>query len=245
VRIKLQFLGSGDAFGSGGRLQTCLRLFGAGDDVLIDCGTTSLAAMKRAAVDPRTIGWLLLTHLHGDHFGGVPFMILDGQFSRRTQALTVAGPPTVEARVQAAMEVFFPGSSRVSRRFDVRFVELEDRTPASLGPAVVTPYTVAHESGAPSYALRVEYGGRIVTYSGDTEWTDALVDAADGADLFVCEAYFFDKKTKFHLDYTTLMSQRHRLRCRRLLLTHMNHDLLDRRGSLDAETADEMQVVTV
>lgn len=243
MSAQLQFLGSGDAFGSGGRLQMCLRLFGAGADVLIDCGATSLVAMKRAGVDPGAIEWVVLTHLHGDHFGGLPFMILDGQFSRRTRPLTIVGPPTVEPRVRAAMEVLIPGSSTVARRFDVHFVELPERKPTAVGPAVVTAFPVVHACGAPPYAVRVEYGGKIVTYSGDTEWTDALIDAAAGADLFVCEAYFYEKKTKYHLDYATLKSQRARFTCRRLVLAHMSQDMLDRRASLDAETAEEMQVL--
>jgi ribonuclease BN (tRNA processing enzyme) len=58
---------------------------------------------------------ILLSHLHGDHFGGLPFLILDAQFSRRTRPLVIAGPPGVEARVRDAMEVLFPGSSAVQR----------------------------------------------------------------------------------------------------------------------------------
>jgi len=92
------------------------------------------------------------------------------------------------------MEVFFPGSSKVDRRFAVEFVELQKRLPTQVGPATVTPFVVEHASGAPAYALRVEYGGKVITYSGDTEWTESLVQAARGADLFVCEAYYFDKK---------------------------------------------------
>lgn len=83
---------------------------------------------------------------------------------------------------------------------------------------------------------RVEYGGKVVTYSGDTEWTEALVDAARGVDLFICEAHFFGKKIKCHLDYGTLETHRARLDCRRLVLTHMNGDMLGRQwGELVAE----------
>ncbi len=90
-RIELQFLGSGDAFGSGDRFQTCLLLRGAGAGLLVDCGASSLIALKRARVDPAAIGAVVVTHLHGDHFGGLPFLILDGQFSGRTAPLTIAG----------------------------------------------------------------------------------------------------------------------------------------------------------
>ena len=243
--VRLRFLGSGDAFGSGARFQTCLLLGGAGGSLLIDCGASSLIAMKRAGVDPGEIGWVLLTHLHGDHFGGLPFMILDGQFSRRTRPLVVAGPPGTRARVEAAMEVFFPGSSRVERRFALEFIELADRVAAGVGPAAVTPFAVAHASGAPSYALRVEYGGRVIVYSGDTEWTESLVDAVRGADLFICEAYFFEKKIKYHLDYATLRDQRKRLECSRIILTHMSQDMLGRLAESEMECATDGQIVVL
>src|SRR5437870_8091176 len=186
-QARIKFLGSGYVFGRGGRFQTCLHLAGPSEPLLIDCGASSLIAMKRAGLDPSDIACVLLTHLHGDHFGGLPFLILDGQFARRSRPLVIGGPPGVRQRVEAAMEVFFPGSSKVDRRFAVEFVELRERVPALVGPASVTPSLVKHSSGAPAYALRVEYGGKGITFSGDPEWTESPVEAARGADLFVCE----------------------------------------------------------
>src|SRR5256885_5253601 len=101
--MRVRFLGSGDALGSGGRFQTCIHVQAAGAQVLLDCGASSLVAMRRFGVDPQAIDAVVLSHLHGDHFGGVPFLILDAQFKRRTRPLTVAGPPGVEARVRATM----------------------------------------------------------------------------------------------------------------------------------------------
>src|SRR5687768_2161795 len=133
-QVELQFLGSGDAFGSGGRFQMCLLLRGAGDPVLIDCGASSLIAMKQAGIDPSTLGWVLLSHLHVDHFGGVPLLILDGQFSRRLRPLVVAGPPGVRTRIEATMEVFFPGSTSITRRFSTDFIETAAGVPSTVGP---------------------------------------------------------------------------------------------------------------
>ena len=243
--VELQFIGSGDAFGNGGRFQTCLRLSGGADPILIDCGASSLIALKRAGIDPGEIGWILLTHLHGDHFGGVPFLILDGQFTRRTRPLVVVGPPGVAQRVEAAMEAFFPGSTQVNRRFPVEFVELPENRASVIGPATVTAFAVAHASGAPSYALRVSYGGVVIAYSGDTEWTENLVEAARGVDLFVCEAYTFERKIKYHLDYRTLDEQLPRIGCRRLVLTHMGPEMLDRLGEVTVEHAADGRRISI
>ena len=92
---------------------------------------------------------------------------------------------------------------------------------------------------APAYALRVECGGKVISYSGDTEWTDSLLSVARDADLFVCEAYFFEKKIPYHLDYRTLMEHRSELECRRLILTHMSEDMLRRLGGIEAERAED------
>jgi ribonuclease BN (tRNA processing enzyme) len=243
--MTLTFIGSGDAFGSGGRLQTCFALTGDGRTLLIDCGATSLVGLRRAGVDPSAVDAVLLSHLHGDHFGGVPFLILDAQFTRRTRPLVVAGPPGVRARVEAAMEVFFPGSSTVTRRFETVFVELAAAASVAVGPALVTAFPVDHPSGATPFALRVEWGGKVVAYSGDTAWTETLVDAARGADVFICECYAFDLKVRYHLDYTTLRAARSRLECRRIVLTHMSYGMLDRLGEIDLEHAEDGQIIEV
>jgi ribonuclease BN (tRNA processing enzyme) len=143
------------------------------------------------------------------------------------------------------MEVFFPGSSAVARRFATSFVELEPGAAAALGPARVTPFPVVHPSGAPSYALRVEYGGRVIAYSGDTEWTDSLPAAARGADLFVCEAYYWDKVIPYHLDHATLAARAAGLGCRRIVLTHMSRDMLARVGETGFEHAEDGLVLTL
>ena len=237
--VRIRFLGSGDAFGSGGRLQTCILVESNGLSCLIDCGASSLIALKGAGVDPNEIDTVLVSHLHGDHFGGLPFLVLDGQFSGRSNHLRIGGPPGLRARTTEAMEVFFPGSSRARRKFEVQFQELPDAVPTRVGPLRVTPYEVVHACGAPPYALRIEINGRIVAYSGDTEWTDRLIAAASGADLFICESYFYEKQVPFHLNYSTLMQHRSALDCKRIVLTHMSSDMLSRLSELEVQAAHD------
>jgi ribonuclease BN (tRNA processing enzyme) len=242
--VELVLAGTGDAFGNGGRFQTCFILRHGGDAVMIDCGASSLTALKAAGVEPNEVETVLLTHLHGDHFGGLPYLILDGQFRRRQRPLTIAGPPGTTERVHAAMELLFPGSRSASRRFHTTIVELDFDNPTRLGPAVIRTLEV-EQPGTPAGAVRVELGGKVVAYTGDTAWTDGLIDLSAGADLLVAEAYFYDRDVPYHLSYRTLLAQRDRLDCRRILLTHMSPDMLARQADAVFPCAHDGMVVTL
>ena len=227
--MELRVLGCGDAFGSGGRFNTCFHVETPEARFLIDCGTSALIAMRRFGVDPNGIEIVFLTHLHGDHFGGLPFLILDAQFvSRRATPLTIVGPQGLRERLTDLMEAMFPGSSKIERRFSVHLIEFEPLAPMELNGVVVTPFPVSHPSGAPAYALRVSSGGKVLCYTGDTEWVDALIPAAKGADLLIAEAYTAERPIRFHLDFATLQRHLPAMAPKSVLLTHMSTDMLGR-----------------
>ena len=147
----------------------------------MDCGSTSLTALTARGLDPGEIGTVFVSHLHGDHFGGLPYLVLDGQFRGRTRPLNVAGPPGTAARLRQAMEVLFPGSADVARRFRVGVTELVPGGRTTVGGVDVSSFEVSHPSGAPPLALRLTVDGQVIAYTGDTAWTDALPAVADGA----------------------------------------------------------------
>lgn len=215
-------VGSGDAFGAGGRFQTCIAV---GTRILVDCGATSLTALRQQDFDPNEIRTVVITHLHGDHFGGLPFLILDGQFRRRTEDLTIFGPPGTSERLTTAMETLYPGSSQVQRRFQIHVVEHDNRRTHEVDDVRITPFEVRHASGALAYAVQLETPSGSVAYSGDTEWTDALLDAADGVDLFLCEGYS-PTPIRWHLDLEALTRHRDSFTCRELVLTHLSQSAL-------------------
>ena len=145
--VSVKFLGSGDAFGSGGRLQICILIEAAGAKFLLDCGASALISMKRFGVSSADIDKILITHLHGDHFGGIPFFILDSQLiSKRTKPLLIAGPPSIKDRIHSAMEIMFPGSSRVKQKFRIEFQELQAGARTEMDQVFVTAEGVAHAS---------------------------------------------------------------------------------------------------
>jgi ribonuclease BN (tRNA processing enzyme) len=235
---RVRFIGSGDSFGSGGRFQTCILVELHAYRFLIDCGSTSLVALKRAGVDPTSIDAVLLTHFHGDHCGGVPYLILDGQFAKRERPLVIAGPQGVRERMAAIFEAALPTSSRTTQRFDVTYVELGDRA-TRLGPLDVVALPVAHLPETAPHGLRVSAEGRTIAYTGDTDWCPALSKLADGADLFIAEAYSYEKRIPQHLSHAALLAHRDELRARRIVLTHGGVETLARRSDLAWPLADD------
>ena len=249
-QVTVTFAGSGDAFGSGGRYQACIHLRGPGGaaPVLLDCGATSLSALRRWRLDPGEIAAVFVSHLHGDHFGGLPFLILDAQFAGRTEPLTVVGPPGLARRLPQLMECMFPGSTAVARRFRVEVVELAPGgSSATAGGVRAVGFAAEHPSGpeGPALSLRITIGGKVIGYTGDTSWTDALIDVATGADLLIAEAYFRDKNVPHHLRHADLAAHADRLACRRIVLTHMSADMLEHPDQVRFETASDGLVLQI
>src|SRR5215471_17564028 len=154
--MHLQFVGCGDAFGSGGRLATCFHVVGAGANFLIDCGASSLTGLNRLGIAREAIDAILVTHFHGDHFGGLPYFVLDAHFGKRARPLVVAGPPGIESWLVRAMEAAFEHFSKITLGFELRVMSLPERTATAIGPLQVTPYPVVHgNSGGPFFGYRV------------------------------------------------------------------------------------------
>src|ERR1700690_3782235 len=142
--MQLQFVGCGDAFGSGGRYNTCFHVTGESVNFLIDCGASALPALKRLGIARDAIALVLIPLFHGDHFAGLPFLLLDAQFTRRTRPLTIAGPQGIASRLTELMEVLFENSSKTKQRFELSVVALEPEVTRAFGAVKVTPFPVVH-----------------------------------------------------------------------------------------------------
>lgn len=225
--MQLQVFGSGNAFGDGGRFQACFGLRHDGTFVLIDAGATTLHALAAQNVEPLEVDAVVISHLHGDHFGGLPFLMLDAKARNRTRPLHIMGPPGISERLAMTGDALYPGSLRSALPYPLTVTELVPSAPAvSAGPLRVRAVEVEHRSGAPSLAVRVALGGREVGYSGDTAWTDSLLQVSDGADLFLLECTAWDTAVPFHVSHRDVVANAHRLGAAHSLLTHMSRDVL-------------------
>jgi len=236
MSLTVTIVGCGDAFGSGGRRNTCFHLQAGDCRFFVDFGASSMTGVNALGIDTNAVDAIILSHLHGDHFGGIPFLILHAHFvTGRTAPLTIAGPPGTEARIRAAQEVLFPESTTIDLGFDLRFLEMQPGGTATVCGAEVEPVEVSHPSGAPPFALRIRAGDRLFAFSGDTEWLDLLPDVARNADLFICECYAFEEDIPYHVRYRDIEANLPRIEARRILLSHLGPESLGRRAEMDAK----------
>jgi len=238
---RIRFLGSGNAFADGGRSHACIHVTGPGISLLLDCGGSSLPMIKRY-IDPAAITAVAVTHLHGDHFGGIPFLLDEQKWAGRKTPLAIGGPPSLESRVRMVSQGFGIGTTREYLGFDVPFIVLGPDERA-FGGARVAAVPVRHSPAAEPHGLRVRVDGKLIAYSGDASWSDDLVALARGADVFICEATLFaaseEKDNPVHVSYETLRANRGRFDCRRMILTHLGATSLAHARELEMEYATD------
>ena len=240
MAVQVSFLGTGDAFSSGGRHQAGYLVQDGNTSVLLDVGSSTLGSMKQHGIDPATVDLVLISHLHGDHFSGLPFLFLQYIFEQKRQRpLQIAGPPGTEERVWALFRTVYRDLASEPLPFAVHFTEMAPGAPVSFDAVHVDPFRVPHQEKDISLAFRVSVAGRTVLYSGDTGWTEALVEQSHGTDLFICECCSFETRMSMHLDYPRLAENRSRFGTKRMILTHLGREVQARGSEVEIEMATD------
>ena len=243
--MKLHILGCGDAFGSGGRNQSAYLVEADDRFFLLDCGPTTLLAMKRAGIDPRRLDVVFISHLHGDHFGGLPFLFIEFLHQRpRAKPLHIAGPPRVKEKVYQLFRLMYGGPT-ASELPPVDFHILNPGKPTVIEGIEVLPFRVPHQTHEISLGLKIQFAGKQILFSGDSAWSEIFIEHARGVDLFLCECSFYDQGTGNHVRYVELLNALPRLECRKLVLTHLGEEMLARKEELAVVVAEDGMVIEI
>ena len=244
MTVRVHFLGSGNAFSDGGRANAAIHVTAPGVSLLLDCGGSALPAIKKH-IDPATIDGVAVTHLHGDHFGGITFLVIEQHFAGRKKELVCAGPPSLEQRLRATEQALYPDFfGPVQLGFPLR-TRVLGREPIDLGGAHVSALPVRHVRLAEPHGLRVEVAGKLIAYSGDARWTEELAAVSKGADLFICEASYFDRDDPAHISYKQVMAHREQFEAKRIVLTHLGAETLAHLSDLELEHTTDGTLIEI
>jgi len=224
--LDLLFLGSGNAFAAG-RYWSSFLLNGR---YLLDASPVVLPHLKQSGVALEEIEAVFISHFHGDHFFGLPFLLLEyAELTQREKDLTVLGPPGIEERVRTVTLAGFPNVYRNDPGYRQTYLDLRDGLEGEVAGLKYLARAVTHVPGLQCFGFRVELGGRTLAYSGDSMLCDALLDLADGADVFVVECSCWDGSCGPHLGPGDIRELRRRLGPKpAFILTHLDagqHDL--------------------
>jgi len=189
--LELTFLGTGNAFAPTRYWSSFLL----NDRYLFDAPPTLLPHLKKLKKDAGEIDVIFISHFHGDHFFGLPFLLLEyAEMHPRSKDLTIVGPPGVAKRARTITDQAFSNVFRKDRGYDLTFVEVHDGATGEVAGCRWTACEVVHVPNLECFGYRVDCGQGTVAYSGDTSLCDALVPLADGADVFVAECSCWDER---------------------------------------------------
>jgi len=212
--------------------------------LLIDCGATTCGGLQEIGAERDEIDAIIVSHFHGDHFGGIPHLLLAATYEdRRTRPLVIAGPPDIENRVRKLARAMGHHLEQQEWTFELEFKELLPGIRQSIGPAEIESFETHHQIEAHPHGYDIRCGGRRVVYSGDTGWFDALPQISAGADLFICECTYRTRDLDFHLNYELLCERQREFDCGRMMLTHLGAEMADRKNAEAFEVADDGMVV--
>jgi len=243
-RVRVVFLGTGDAFSARGGHQAAYVVQFGRSSFLLDCGSSALTGMKKHGIDAERVDLVLLSHLHGDHFAGLPYLFLEYTYELcRRRPLTIAGPLGTEDRVRRLFSVVYKELAARAMPFALRFIEMQPGEAFQIDGLHVDPFRVPHQEREISLGVVVGVDGRRILYSGDTGWNEELVLRSQGTDLFICECCYYETRVDYHLDYPRLHENRHRFGCKRMVLTHLGREVHAHRDEVEIELAQEGMVV--
>jgi len=190
--LTVTLLGTGDPIPEAERLSAAIHVAAGDERLLFDAGRGVMVQLNH--IGQRTVDKLFLTHLHSDHVVGIPDLWLTGWLMGRNGPLQVWGPEGTTNLLAHLQQAY---------QFDVSYRISDNHRPAEGGTfqgheiregvvyashgVTVTAFLVDHRPITPAFGYRVDFDGRSVVLSGDTRFSEALIERAKGADLLIHE----------------------------------------------------------
>lgn len=217
--LELAFVGSGNAFAPGG---LCWNGFVVDGRFLFEAPPQALLSLNRMGIDPNALDAIVLSHHHGDHFLGLPFIMLHWKYFGRSRPAAVVGPPGTRELATAIGRSVYPGLFDIS--YELRWLEVEDGDFVEFEGLRIRAHRVEHDTRLSlNLGFSCRLGDRFFSYTGDTGLCDAVLAMASESELVIAECSSVDERVPIHLN---LVDDIPRIReamppDSRLILTHV------------------------
>jgi ribonuclease BN (tRNA processing enzyme) len=219
--MKLTILGSGTVVPNGERNSSGYFVEAGKARVMMDCGAGTVHALARYGLDWQAMTHLFISHFHVDHIGELAslfFAFRHGMKKERTEPLTLIAPHGIEPVIEHLKAAFGERIFTPKFPFHIQPVEpgarvwLDDDCLLSVAK---TPHTVE------SLAARIQRGERSVSYTGDTDYSEALEEFFQGTSLLVAECSFLEPREGVrHLSVPDVARLASRAQAESLLVSH-------------------------
>jgi ribonuclease BN (tRNA processing enzyme) len=219
--MDIEFLGSSNAFASEGRTWSS---FIVDRKFQFDAPPTLLPQLKRLGVALDEIEVIFISHYHGDHFVGLPFLLLEYCYlTPRTKDLHIVGPPGCEEWIEDFSNKVYPNITRDAgyRRF---YTDARPGETQAAGPLTFRALPMNHvKESMQAFGYRVQIGGKTIAYTGDTMFCEEAIELGDGADVYIVDCTYSEGSGPEHMGLDDVKIIRDRISPETtMVLTHLN-----------------------
>lgn len=168
--------------------------------ILVDCGNGIVKTLLQQGIDLHKIHTILITHLHGDHFLDLPFLILQHSRDSALPPMRIIGPRRIQEIVGAIGQLIFSDENwqDTCARSGCSFQEVSNLEPITRYDYQITPMELSHGDLRPAYGYMLSDAKVTIGISGDTTMCPAVEDLLVHTDLSVLDATWVDS-TASHL----------------------------------------------
>ena len=220
---KIHFLGTGDAWHSEGRLHQAILLQFDDESLLVDAGSTVCLSLDRGGIATAEIDRLFITHLHGDHIAGWPFLLLRMVFQdERTRPLLITGPPGTRETFESLARLCYSDSSLYEKiAFEILYEELpiEERRGVDCSGIQVDTFPMVHHATSLGYVFFC--GDSRIGISGDTGWCAGFERLVEASDSLVIECTTLERAGAKHLSLEEVRAHPCLFSGKRTFLVHL------------------------
>ena len=197
TRLDLQFVGTGNAFAPGG---LCWNGFVVNGKYLFEAPPQALQVLNKFGVDTMTdLDGVVISHHHGDHFLGLPSLLLQWKFGRRTRPVRIIGPTGTQALATSIATSVYPGIMETAYE-----IEWDERLPGEsfrLGELELEALGMRHDERlSGSLGFKAALGTRRFAYTGDSAMCDSVLDLARHGEVLVSECASRDEQIAVHMN---------------------------------------------